>query len=225
MEEECQKYAFKILVIGDINTGKTSLIKRYVNNTFSINCRSTIGVDFAMKDLDWDENTEVRVQLWDIAGQERFGNLTRVYYKDAIAAFIVFDVTTTNTFDSISTWKSDLDTKVSFLNTVEPIPVILLANKIDLYNPNKSNQSWDKISGEIDEFCNNHGFIEWFKTSAKDDIGISDAVNKLIDSIFEKTKNLPLNTNIQDNAEKNKSYVNIIDSGSDVNQSSNEKCC
>lgn len=225
MEETLQKYAFKILVIGDINTGKTSLIKRYVNNTFSINCRSTIGVDFAMKDLDWDENTEVRVQLWDIAGQERFGNLTRVYYKDAVAAFIVFDVTTTNTFDSISTWKSDLDTKVSFLNSVEPIPVILLANKIDLYNPDKSNQSWNKISGEIDEFCKNHGFIEWFKTSAKDDIGISDAVNKLIDSIFEKTKNLPRNANIQDNAEKNKPYVNVIDLELDTNQSSNEKCC
>jgi Ras-related protein Rab-32 len=225
MEEECQKYAFKILVIGDINTGKTSLIKRYVNNIFSINCRSTIGVDFALKDLDWDENTEVRVQLWDIAGQERFGNLTRVYYKDAIAAFIVFDVTTTNTFDAISTWKSDLDTKVSFLNTVEPIPVILLANKIDLYNPDKPNQSWNTISKDIDDYCNNHGFIAWFKTSAKDDIGISDAVNKLIDSILEKTKNLPLNTNKQEYEEKNKSYASIIDLELDADRSPNKNCC
>ena len=62
--------------------------------------------------MKYNENTVVRLQLWDIAGQERFGNMTRVYYRDAAAAFIVFDLTRRGTFDAVRKWKEDLDTKV-----------------------------------------------------------------------------------------------------------------
>lgn len=72
-----KEHLYKILVIGELGTGKTSFIKRYVHQFFSSNYRATIGVDFALKVIPWDENTLVRLQLWDIAGQERFGNMTR----------------------------------------------------------------------------------------------------------------------------------------------------
>ncbi len=91
-----REYTFKVLVVGDIGTGKTSLVKRLKFNTFSDKLNSTVwtvtnffihifsfycgvkvGVDFVMKEIKWDEKTTVRLQLWDIAGQERFGNLTR----------------------------------------------------------------------------------------------------------------------------------------------------
>lgn len=81
---EKREHLYKILVIGELGTGKTSFIKRYVHQFFSQNYRATIGVDFALKVLNWDQNTTVRLQLWDIAGQERFGNMTRVYYKVSI---------------------------------------------------------------------------------------------------------------------------------------------
>jgi hypothetical protein len=106
-----QEYLYKVLVVGDIGTGKTSIIKRFVHNIFSTNYKSTIGVDFALKVIRWDEKTEVRLQLWDIAGQERFGNMTRVYYKEAVGAFIVFDVTRVGTFEAVAKWKSDIDQK------------------------------------------------------------------------------------------------------------------
>merc|ERR1712125_14883 len=118
------EYLYKVLVVGDIGTGKTSIIKRYVHNIFSMHYKSTIGVDFALKVINWDENSVVRLQLWDIAGQERFGNMTRVYYKEAVGAFVVFDVTRVSTFEAVQKWKSDIDAKV-FLSDNRPIPVVL----------------------------------------------------------------------------------------------------
>jgi Ras-related protein Rab-32 len=90
---------------------------------------SKIGVDFALKVINVDDNTMVRLQLWDIAGQERFYNMTRVYYKDAVGCFIVFDVTRASTFEAVIKWKDDLDSKVT-LQDGSPIPCVLLANKV-----------------------------------------------------------------------------------------------
>merc|ERR1711879_730648 len=73
-----KEFLYKILVVGNMGTGKTSIIKRYCDNEFSDNYKSTIGVDFALKSLEWGHNSMVHLQLWDIAGQERYGNLTRV---------------------------------------------------------------------------------------------------------------------------------------------------
>jgi len=66
----------------------------------------------------------------DIAGQERFGNMTRVYYKEAVGAFVVFDVTRVNTFEAVAKWKNDIDCKVTLPPDDKPIPVVLLANKV-----------------------------------------------------------------------------------------------
>lgn len=82
-----------------------------------------------MKVINWDANTLIRLQLWDIAGQERFGNMTRVYYKEAVGAFIVFDITRPATFEALQKWKTDLDSKVH-LPDGSNIPCVLLANKV-----------------------------------------------------------------------------------------------
>ena len=80
-----------------------------MHNIFSMHYKSTIGVDFALKVINWDPSTVVRLQLWDIAGQERFGNMTRVYYREAVGAFVVFDVTRVATFEAVQKWKNDID--------------------------------------------------------------------------------------------------------------------
>uniref|UniRef100_A0A3Q3E167 Ras-related protein Rab n=1 Tax=Hippocampus comes TaxID=109280 RepID=A0A3Q3E167_HIPCM len=154
------EHLYKILVIGDLGVGKTSIIKRYVHHNFSPNYRATIGVDFALKVLNLDQET-VRLQLWDIAGQERFGNMTRVYYREAMGAFIVFDVTRPASFEAVTKWKEDLDSKVTLANG-NHVATVLLANKCD--------QGRDVLTNngiKMEQFCQENGFVGWFETSAK----------------------------------------------------------
>ncbi|KAI7846985.1 P-loop containing nucleoside triphosphate hydrolase protein [Circinella umbellata] len=180
---EVREYLYKILVVGDLGTGKTSIIRRYVHNIFSSNYKSTIGVDFALKVIQWSPDIIVRLQLWDIAGQERFGNMTRVYYKEALGAFVVCDVTRQSTFEGVTKWKDDIDAKVSLPSAWGGgnIPVVLLANKSDLVNEGHGQHANPK---EMDELCEKHGFLKWFETSAKNNTNIDDAARFLIQSIL-----------------------------------------
>lgn len=177
-----QEYLFKILVIGELATGKTSFIKRYVHQFFSDHYRATIGVDFALKVINWDEKTLVRLQLWDIAGQERFGNMTRVYYKEAVGAFIVFDVSRSGTFEAVSKWKNDLDSKVS-LPDGSPVPAVLLANKTD--GKKEGPAANPKL---LDAFCLESGFAGWFYTSSKDNLNVEESARFLVGKILQSRK-------------------------------------
>lgn len=189
---EKKEHLYKILVIGELGTGKTSIIKRYVHQFFSQHYRATIGVDFALKVLNWDADTIVRLQLWDIAGQERFGNMTRVYYKEAVGCFIVFDVTRASTFDAVVKWKTDLDSKVQLADG-SPVPCVLLANKCDQTKEGVVNNS-----NQMDDFCKEKGFIGWFETSAKENINIDDSARFLVQRILENDSNIKREEEDQD---------------------------
>mmetsp|Transcript_28788 Transcript_28788/g.40486 ORF Transcript_28788/g.40486 Transcript_28788/m.40486 type:complete len:139 (+) Transcript_28788:325-741(+) len=106
--------------------------------------------------------------------------MTRVYYKEAVGAMVVFDVTRVTTFEAVQKWKNDIDAKVLLPPDNRPIPVVLLANKCDLA---KEGICEDKR--QMDKFCEEHGFIGWFETSAKDDVGIEDASKHLVGKILE----------------------------------------
>ena len=169
----------KVLVVGEMGTGKTSLIRQYVQGFFSEFYKTTIGVDFANKDYQWDQNTTVNIQLWDIAGQERYGNMTHVYYQEACAAFVIFDVTRIATLEAVSEWKKDIDSKV-FTSESKPIPCMLLGNKIDLC----SNGNWAKSKEEMDEYIKSNNFIGFYTTSASDGTNIEQSVTDLISYVM-----------------------------------------
>ncbi|KAJ6228267.1 ras-related protein rab-32 [Anaeramoeba flamelloides] len=160
--------------------GKTSIIQRYTNNVFSNSYKATIGVDFFMKDLKRD-NEIIKLQLWDIAGQEMFRHMTRVYYRDSVAALLVFDVDSRSSFEVINEWKKDIDEKVR-TNTNSPIPVVLCANKIDLVD---EESSWNKTKKGMDKICEEQGYIGWFETSAKTDQNISNSIEFLLDYVLD----------------------------------------
>ncbi|XP_069704144.1 uncharacterized protein [Periplaneta americana] len=167
--------SFKVLVIGSPGTGKTSIITRHVDNNFSRLCRATIGVNFRMKTVKYDDYTTAQLKIWDIAGEERFEIATTVYYRDASGAFIVCDVERPGTFEAAARWKKDLDSKVH-LPCNRRVPTVLLINKYD------EEMRASEVCNErkIEQFCDQHKISAWFYTSAKYDLNIKEAFNFLI---------------------------------------------
>jgi small GTP-binding protein len=211
MSKERLELLYKVLVVGDMGTGKTALIKKYVHDIFSPHYKSTIGVDFALKVIQWDKETIIRLQLWDIAGQERFGNMTRVYYKEAVGAFIVCDVTRNSTFEAITKWKKDIDDKIKIPKTEEPIPTVLLVNKFDLIET-ENNTDWEETRQKLDELCKETHIIAWFETSAKTGLNIKNATDSLIGTIIK--------TNVD-----NKNDIFFPDSTIDLSESTTVSKC
>jgi len=179
-DDEPAEQLYKVLVIGDYGVGKTSIIRRYTEGYFTPNYKLTIGVDFALKNIDYKDGQKISLQLWDIAGHERFGHMTHVYYKYAIAAILVFDLGRPATFESVLKWQKDLNEKVMLANE-EPVPQILLANKADI-SPNEIDKE------RLDAFCEDNGFLAWYATSAKTNKNIEEAMEFLIEAILKVAK-------------------------------------
>ncbi|CEG35098.1 ras-related protein rab-32-like [Plasmopara halstedii] len=209
--DAAQDAVIKVLVLGDAATGKTSIIKRYVYDAFSEHHRTTIGVDFALKPVTVN-GTTIRMQLWDIAGQEHFRALNRVYYKDALGALLVYDMSRPETFDSILKWKKEIDSKVELPNG-KLLPVILCGNKCDLK---------DEVDRTfLDEFCETNSFKGWFETSAKENIHIDDAAKALVTGILEHQEIFERKSN----AKKRDDTFRPTSSANGVNASQFDWCC
>eukprot|EP01130_Rhizamoeba_saxonica_P007094 TRINITY_DN2847_c0_g1_i1.p1 TRINITY_DN2847_c0_g1~~TRINITY_DN2847_c0_g1_i1.p1 ORF type:complete len:206 (-),score=43.16 TRINITY_DN2847_c0_g1_i1:87-677(-) len=116
---------FKFVMVGDSNVGKSSLLLRYCDDTFTDSFISTIGVDYKKKNIEVD-NTNVSLQLWDTAGQERFRTITSSYYRGAHALIIVFDVTNMDSFQNVDKWVKEVK------RFTDESAVMLVGNKIDL---------------------------------------------------------------------------------------------
>ena len=121
------EYSFKVLVIGPAAVGKSSLIRRLVENKFSLHYKFTIGVDFMSKVVEYETGNSAKLTMWDIGGQERFKVLRRNFYEGANGALVVFDLSRAQTFTKMKEWLSDLK------QTLEvDIPILIIGNKIDL---------------------------------------------------------------------------------------------
>lgn len=178
-----KEHICKIVVVGDIGTGKTSFVKRLVHNMFSIHYKPTIGVDHALKVLKNGDDT-FRHQMWELSGHERFGNMTCVYYQETAGAFVIIDSTRDLTLAGAKKWKSDLDAKINWADKYSPEynPVILLVNKIDLLD--------DDIRSKLNynDFCKENGFHSWFAISAAKE-GEDNCIEKACLAMTEICKN------------------------------------
>ena len=119
-------FLLKLVLLGDSGVGKTNILSQFVRNRFIQDFKTTIGVEYATKTISVDDKV-VKVQIWDTAGQERFRAITTAYYKGAHGALLVYDITSSITFNSLDKWLKELREK-----TDQNIPVMLVGNKSDL---------------------------------------------------------------------------------------------
>src|SRR5438309_1672069 len=128
MELETKKETniFKIVILGDANCGKSSLINMFINKKFKFSYDLTIGVDFGCIDLIINDD-KIRLQIWDTAGHERFRSITKSYYKSASGIILCYDVSSEDSFKNLERWLKDINECCE-----GDVPIILVGNKIDL---------------------------------------------------------------------------------------------
>jgi Ras-related protein Rab-11A len=124
MEEE---YVFKVVVIGDSGVGKTQLLGRFTRDEFRLDSKSTIGIEFQTRTVAVAPGRRVKAQIWDTAGQERYRAVTSAYYRGALGAMLVYDVTRRATFRNVARWVAELRAHAD-----KSIVVVLVGNKADL---------------------------------------------------------------------------------------------
>jgi len=169
---------FKILILGDSNSGKTSLLDRLVNNQF-INCYiSTIGIDFNVKTIKLEDETKVKLQIWDSCGQERFRSLTRSYYRNSSAFIICYDVTSLKSFENAKFWIGEIEKYVDDHDVVR----ILVGTKNDLEGLRQIEYSTGL------NYAHSLG-IDFAETSSKSDINVKELFYHL-SSELNKTKKM-----------------------------------
>lgn len=167
-------FTFKILLLGDASVGKTSFTKRYCYNIFNPSERLTIGVDFHIKTIELN-NKRIKLQLWDVGGEERFRFLLPTYCLGANAAFLLYDITRLATLDNISEWLNIVREKGG------PIPIMLVGAKTDLEETQR--QVTRDYGIQIAEKNTMASFAE---ISAKDNVNVDDAFKVLTELTLER---------------------------------------
>jgi small GTP-binding protein len=163
----------KFIIIGDSGVGKTAILRRLIENSFSEVSQTTVGVEFDSKMLTIGDR-KMKLQIWDTAGQERFKSIARAYYRNAVGVILVYDITDRQSFDNLSNW---LNVVQSLCN---PNAVIqLIGNKIDLEARRDVSQS------EAEAFAERHQ-MNYLETSAKAGDNIGEAFVRVATTILKK---------------------------------------
>ncbi|CAI5463949.1 unnamed protein product [Closterium sp. NIES-64] len=164
-------YLFKVVLIGDSGVGKSNLLSRFTRNEFCLESKSTIGVEFATRSIQVDGKT-IKAQIWDTAGQERYRAITSAYYRGAVGALIIYDITKHVTYENVERWLKELRDHAD-----SNIVIMLVGNKSDLRHLRAV--STDDAQG----FAEKEG-LSFIETSALDSTNVENAFHRVLTEIY-----------------------------------------
>ena len=205
MDQDENGTTFKFIIIGSSGVGKTAILTRLVDHTFTGESQSTIGVEFIATDIDVD-GKQVKLQIWDTAGQERFRAIAKAYFRSAIGVILVFDLTDRKSFDDLSQWLSDVHAHCD-PNAV----VMLIGNKSDLESSRKISESEAKSFAELHN-------LNYLETSAR--------VGDNVELAFQTTAQNVLRTvaNVKDLSKNNSATQLLTEENTSRNKKDNCSC-
>ena len=173
MEDESYEIMVKVVLVGDSGVGKTNIMSKYLKNQFREDSKATVGVEFGSKQFSV-EGHQIKAQIWDTAGKERYKAITSAYYKGAKGAFIVYDITRKNTFETVNKWVSDITAAAD-----KKITLILIGNKNDL-------EDQRQVTKEVGEEKAKELGLAFMETSACSGENLDKAFQMMINEIYKK---------------------------------------
>eukprot|EP00924_Labyrinthula_sp_SR-Ha-C_P003561 maker-scaffold_53-snap-gene-1.0-mRNA-1 protein AED:0.02 eAED:0.02 QI:71/1/1/1/1/1/2/58/229 len=185
-------HLFKLVLIGDSGVGKSSLLLRFADSTFTQNYISTIGVDFRFRSVKLktkEKTLNIKLQIWDTAGQERFRTITSAYYRSADAIVLCFDLTEKESLEHVTQWLSEVQKYAG-----NDVVILIVGNKLDLFkeveDPEKRSNFCSKE--EINKFFLAYKDLDFLRTSAKSGENVEEAFTKIATKlVLKKEKRLP----------------------------------
>eukprot|EP00249_Psilotum_nudum_P009277 c21831_g2_i5 orf=162-806(-) len=183
-DDAADDYVFKVVLIGDSAVGKSNLLSRYARNEFHLNSKATIGVEFQTQSMVID-GREVKAQIWDTAGLERFKAVTSAYYRGAVGALVVYDISRKETFEDIGRWLNELRTHSDMM-----VLTMLVGNKCDLSDLREVSVE----EGRELAVAENMFFLE---TSALDAINVTAAFQTVVREIYNAVSKKVLSSAFQ----------------------------
>lgn len=171
--DEAYNFVFKVVLIGESGVGKSNLLSRFTKNEFNHDSRTTIGVEFSTRTVQLNGFT-IKAQIWDTAGLERYRAITSAYYRGAVGALLVYDITKHLTYESVERWLKEL------YDHADPhIVVMLVGNKTDL------DSERSVPTEEAKDFAEKKGLL-FLETSALESTNVEAAFNKVLEEIHKK---------------------------------------
>ncbi|CAL9154841.1 unnamed protein product [Musa hybrid cultivar] len=204
-------YLFKVVLIGDSGVGKSNLLSRFTRDEFSLESKSTIGVEFATRSIRVEDKV-IKAQIWDTAGQERYRAITSAYYRGAVGALVVYDITRHVTFENIERWLKELRD-----HTDSNIVIMLVGNKADLRHLRAVNTEDAKEFSEKE----NAFFME---TSALESMNVENAFTEVLTQIYRVVSRKSLEAG-DDPADLPKGQTINVGTKDDVSAVKKAGCC